>query len=52
MRKSTSQVHTHIYDHLNGQSSGIEWLEKIMKIPVHVQHNLRENGHDISYSKE
>ena len=36
------QVHTHIYDHLHGQSSGIEWLKKILKIPVHVQHNLRE----------
>ena len=44
---------THIYEHLHEEGSGVDWLKKILKIPVHVQHNMREkNGHFVYYSQE
>ena len=44
---------THIYEHLHEEGSGLDWLKKILKIPVHVQHNMREkNGHDVYHSQE
>ena len=47
-----SQVHTHIYEHLDEEGSGVV-AKKILKIPVHVQHNMREkNGHDVYHSQE
>ena len=47
-----SQVHTHIYEHLDEEGSEVV-AKKILKIPVHVQHNMREkNGHVVYYSQE